>query len=172
MCLPTSLFIQIFQSFSNYHLCCRVFYHSHTFVLSASLTIQAILEIEKRRIDSSCTIFHTSAISVLLPLGQISLLLLCVRIIAIDFILVLPLNLLPLFQNTHSCDLTKDHQFNAFMLFPSTFLEYLTFTFSSVCYFPCSQSTSLFGIYFISSLRLFMHFSWVSIIFYVLNIFY
>lgn len=32
-------------------------------------------------------------------------------IIAIDFILVMPLNLLPSFQNAHSYDLTKCHQF-------------------------------------------------------------
>lgn len=70
-------------------------YHSHKFVLSAYLIIQAVLEIEKMGVDSSCVASHTSVISILLPFGQFSLLLLRVWIIAINFILFLLLLLLP-----------------------------------------------------------------------------
>lgn len=110
-------------------------YHSHKFVLSAYLTIQAILEIEKRRVDSSCATSHTSVISILLPFGQFSLLLLHVWIIAMDLILFfLPLNLPPpQFQNTHSYSSDKLPADYVFMLFPFTFLEYLSFSFS--CFF-------------------------------------
>lgn len=110
-------------------------YPSHTFVLAASLTTQAILEIEKRRSDSSCAIFHNiclfcSAIWSVQPLIT-SCLDNCNR-----FHTGLASELAPFISKYTFIWSDKRLPVYAFMLFPSTFLEYLTFTSSSVCISP------------------------------------